>query len=139
MSKDNTRTARAVRAAIRRASAWRCCDSLSGVGRPSVSVSRVWNGGRGLLAFLSALENENGPGGVLLVNGAIIGRGDAAHVRALAADLGPGWSVRVVWYGYPVYYSKSFNERREDMPRAIGEKFARACGLPLVTREGGDE
>ena len=94
----------AVRAFVRSSRAYRPGDF------DQLAAARIWNGGRGRLAFVRVVPFDNS-GGRVYVNMSIYRRADGGRVSALLAALaaadrvGARWSVVPVFLGYPAFYN----------------------------------
>ena len=99
-----TAAARAVRAFVRSSRAYRPGDF------DRLAAARIWNSGRGRLAFVRVMPFDNG-GGRVYVNMSVYRRADGGRVSALLADLaaadrvGASWVAVPVFLGYPEFYN----------------------------------
>lgn len=121
-----TAAARAVRAFVRSSRAYRPGDF------DRLSAARVWNGGRGLLAFVRVVPFDNG-GGRVYVNMSVYRKSDGGRVSALLADLaaadgaGASWVAVPVFLGYPAYYNARTLGPSGCMTPAPRELVAKLC------------
>lgn len=132
-----TAAARAVRAFVRSSRAYRSGDF------DRLAAERIWNGGRGRLAFVRVVPNcddENG-GGRVYVNMSVFRNSDGERVSALLAALvatdrvGARWRVVPVFLGYPAYYNvRTFGPSGCMMPapRELVAKLCAAVGAERV-------
>ena len=139
-----TPAARAVRAFVRSSRAYRPGDF------DRLSAARIWNGGRGRLAFVRVVPFDNG-GGRVYVNMSIYRRADGGRVSALLAALvaadraGAEWLAVPVFLGYPAYYNVRTLGASGCMtpaPRELAAKLCAAVGaeqVETIPEEGGDE
>ena len=91
-----TAAARAVRAFVRSSRAYRPGDF------DRMAAARIWNGGRGRLAFVRVVPFDNG-GGRVYVNMSVYRRADGGRVSALLADLAAADRVGAEWVAVPVF------------------------------------
>ena len=139
-----TAAARAVRAFVRSSRAYRPGDF------DRMAAARIWNGGRGRLAFVRVVPFDNG-GGRVYVNMSVYRNADGGRVSALLADLaaadrvGARWRVVPVFLGYPAFYSVRTLGPSGCMtpaPRELVAKLCAAVGADIVetiSEEGGDK
>lgn len=121
-----TAAARAVRAFVRSSRAYRPGDF------DRLAAARIWNGGRGRLAFVRVVPFDNG-GGRVYVNMSVYRRADGGRVSALLADLaaadrvGDRWRVVPVFLGYPAFYNVRTLGPSGCMTPAPRELIAKLC------------
>lgn len=139
-----TAAARAVRAFVRSSRAYRPGDF------DRLAAARIWNGGRGRLAFVRVVPFDNG-GGRVYVNMSVYRRADGGRVSALLAALveadsvGAIWRVVPVFLGYPSYYNVRTLGPSGCMTPAPRELVAKLCAdvgadiVETIPEEGGDE
>lgn len=131
------RAVRAVRAFIRSSRAYRPGDF------DRLAAARVWNGGRGLLAFVRVVPNcdDGNGGGRVYVNMSVFRNSDGERVSALLAALvaadrvGARWRVVPVFLGYPSYYNVRTLGPSGCMtpaPRELVAKLCAAVGADVV-------
>lgn len=137
-----TAAARAVRAFVRSSRAYRPGDF------DRLAAARIWNGGRGRLAFVRVVPFDNG-GGRVYVNMSIYRRADGGRLSALLADLaaadrvGASWVAVPVFLGYPAFYNVRTLGPSGCMtpaPRELVAKLCAAVGADIVEtipEEGG--
>lgn len=102
-----TAAARAVRAFVRSSRAYRTGDF------DRLAAARIWNGGRGRLAFVRVVPNydDGNGGGCVYVNMSVFRNNDGKRISALVADLknadfvGARWRVVPVFLGCPEFYN----------------------------------
>ena len=142
-----TAAARAVRAFVHSSRAYRLGDF------DRLEAARIWNGGRGRLAFVRVVPNcdDGNGGGRVYVNMSIYRRADGGRVSALLAALaaadrvGARWRVVPVFLGYPAYYNVRTLGASGCMTRAPRELAAKLCAavgaewVETIPEEGGDE
>ena len=124
-----TAAARAVRAFVRSSRAYRPGDF------DRLAAARIWNGGRGRLAFVRVVPNcdKGNGGGRVYVNMSVYRRADGGRVSALLADLaaadrvGAHWRVVPVFLGYPAFYNVRTLDPSGCMTPAPGELVAKLC------------
>ena len=140
-----TAAARAVRAFVRSSRAYRPGDF------DRLAAARIWNGGRGRLAFVRVVPNcdDGNGGGRVYVNMSVYRRADGGRVSALLADLaaadrvGACWRVVPVFLDYPAFYNVRTLGPSGCMtpaPRELVEKLCAAVGADIVEsipEEGG--
>ena len=121
-----TAAARAVRAFVRSSRAYRPGDF------DRMAAARIWNGGRGRLAFVRVVPFDNG-GGRVYVNMSVYRRADGGRVSALLADLaaadcvGASWVAVPVFLGYPEFYNVRTLGPSGCMTPAPRELIAKLC------------
>ena len=123
-----TVAARAVRAFVRSSRAYRPGDF------DRLAAARIWNGGRGRLAFVRVVPFDNG-GGRVYVNMSVYRRADGGRVSALLADLaaadrvGASWVAVPVFLGYPEFYNVRTLGPSGCMTPAPRELVAKLCAV----------
>ena len=139
-----TPAARTVRAFVRSSRAYRPGDF------DRLAAARIWNGGRGRLAFVRVVPHDGG-GGRVYVNMSIYRRADGGRVSALLAALVAAdravakWLAVPVFLGYPAYYNVRTLGPSGCMmpaPRELAAKLCAAVGaerVETIPEEGGDE
>lgn len=142
-----TAAARAVRAFVRSSRAYRPGDF------DRLAAARIWNGGRGRLAFVRVVPNcdDGNGGGRVYVNMSVYRRADGGRVSALLADLAAAdrvwarWCVVPVFLGYPAFYNVRTLGPSGCMtpaPRELVAKLCAAVGADIVEtipEEGNDK
>ena len=131
-----TAAARAVRAFVRSSRAYRLGDF------DRLAAARIWNGGRGRLAFVRVVPNcdDGNGGGRVYVNMSVYRKVDGGRVSALLAALvaadrvGSRWRVVPVFLGYPAFYNVRTLGPSGCMTPAPRELVAKLCAAVGVER-----